>query len=366
MAGSSRRRTDAGGSDRPEPRTAELTARRTAEPGRSGRQRRLSEQAAGSPGARRRLTGEPAADRDEAAATQTRGRAAGRPARSCSANRCACERQLGRGHLPGHAVAAMVIGGLLIAFSRHEQVLHAWGYFFSGRPAPPPPGLERRLRAYVALFEGAIFNPHTVARRACPRRHRSGRRSSTRCRRPACDATPLIARRAVGRRWPSGPGMFNIGAQGQLIGGAICATYARLRRQPAAGACTWSSALIGGFARRRGARLDRRRSSRRGPARTRSSPRSCSTTSCSTCSSYLLGTTAPAAARADRPRSARASTATRSCRTCSAADAAAQRRASSLAPGRGRRRVVAAVPQHARVPVPGGGRQPERGPGRRA
>src|SRR2546427_4059757 len=57
---------------------------------------------------------------------------------------------------------AVVIGGLLNAFT-NTKVLHAWGNFFSAPGAAIAQAWDTAIGAYVALFEGSIFNPHTVA-----------------------------------------------------------------------------------------------------------------------------------------------------------------------------------------------------------
>src|SRR6201996_2023490 len=59
-------------------------------------------------------------------------------------------------------VIAIVLDGLLIPLTT-QSVLPAWGYFF------PRPGNSiaqawvAASGAYVAIFEGAIFNPHSVS-----------------------------------------------------------------------------------------------------------------------------------------------------------------------------------------------------------
>jgi simple sugar transport system permease protein len=57
---------------------------------------------------------------------------------------------------------AIVIGGLLNAFT-NTTVLHAWGNLFSAPGAAISQAWNTAIGAYVALFEGSIFNPHTVA-----------------------------------------------------------------------------------------------------------------------------------------------------------------------------------------------------------
>src|SRR5215467_9654223 len=58
--------------------------------------------------------------------------------------------------------AAIVIGGLLNAFT-NKTVLDAWGNFYSAPGTEISQAWNTAIGAYVALFEGSIFNPHTVA-----------------------------------------------------------------------------------------------------------------------------------------------------------------------------------------------------------
>ena len=96
---------------------------------------------------------------------------------------------------------ALVIGGLLIAFS-DTAVLHAWNTFFSAPGAAISAAWDSVAAAYSAMFEGAILNPHTVA--AAFHGGSVGAifypLSQT-----ASDATPLDPHRAVGGHSPSGP-----------------------------------------------------------------------------------------------------------------------------------------------------------------
>ena len=117
-------------------------------------------------------------------------------------------------------VAAVVLGGLLIAFS-DPVVLHAWSTFFSDPVNALALAWDSASAAYVAMFEGAILNPHTVA--AAFHGGSVGAifypLSQT-----ASNATPLILTGlsvAIAFR----AGLFNIGAAGQWVGGAILATY---------------------------------------------------------------------------------------------------------------------------------------------
>ena len=114
----------------------------------------------------------------------------------------------------------MVLGGLLIAFS-DTIVLSAWSRFFSDPGNAIALAWDSASAAYAAMFEGAIFNPHTVA--AAFHGGSVGAifypLSQT-----ASDATPLVLTGlsvAIAFR----AGLFNIGAAGQWVGGAIVATY---------------------------------------------------------------------------------------------------------------------------------------------
>jgi len=124
---------------------------------------------------------------------------------------------------------AMVIGGLLNAFT-NSAVLRAWGSFFSDPWHAITTAWDTAIGAYVALFEGAIFNPHTVAQlfqqssisTAIHDGYLSavfGPLSET-----CVQATPLLLV-GLAVALPYQAGLFNIGGQSQFIGGAIVATY---------------------------------------------------------------------------------------------------------------------------------------------
>jgi general nucleoside transport system permease protein len=115
---------------------------------------------------------------------------------------------------------AIVLGGLIIAFS-DPAVLSAWSVFFSDPVNALAQAWDAASAAYVAMFEGAILNPHTVA--AAFHGGSVGAifypLSQT-----TSNATPLILTGlsvAIAFR----AGLFNIGAAGQWVGGAIVATY---------------------------------------------------------------------------------------------------------------------------------------------
>lgn len=110
-------------------------------------------------------------------------------------------------------VIALVLGGLLIAAS-DEGVQEAAGYFFSR-----PIDLFRAagssvLGAYTALFQGSVYNP--------------GAPSFERAIRPLTEtltvSVPLILA-GLGLGIGFRAGLFNIGAQGQIILGGVFAGY---------------------------------------------------------------------------------------------------------------------------------------------
>jgi general nucleoside transport system permease protein len=115
---------------------------------------------------------------------------------------------------------ALVVGALIIAFS-DTTVLHEWSTFFSNPGAAISAAWDSVAAAYSALFEGAIFNPHTIA--AAFHGGSVGAifypLSQT-----TSQATPLILT-GLSVALAFRAGLFNIGAASQWIGGAIVATY---------------------------------------------------------------------------------------------------------------------------------------------
>lgn len=126
-------------------------------------------------------------------------------------------------------VAAMVIGGLLNAFT-NNTVLHAWGNFFSQPWHAINIAWDTAISAYIALFEGAVFNPHTVAalfqQASISTAVHDGYLSAVfgPISETFVSATPLLLV-GLAVALPYQSGMFNIGGQSQFIGGAIVATY---------------------------------------------------------------------------------------------------------------------------------------------
>lgn len=110
-------------------------------------------------------------------------------------------------------VASLVIGGLLVIFA-DEAVREASGYFFS-RPGDTFSAMGSALgSAYAAIFQGAVVNLQAE--------------SFTAFIRPLTQtltmATPLIFA-GLGLGIGFRAGLFNIGAQGQLIIGATVGAY---------------------------------------------------------------------------------------------------------------------------------------------
>ncbi|HET9079950.1 MAG TPA: ABC transporter permease [Trebonia sp.] len=120
-------------------------------------------------------------------------------------------------------LSAMVLGGILCAFT-NPKVLHA--------PAGQMPGNAWSVAAgtYVALFEGSVFNPHTVAalfqQASLSTAVHDGYLSGVfgPLSETAVGATPLILT-GLAVALPYRAGLFNIGGQSQFIGGAIMAAW---------------------------------------------------------------------------------------------------------------------------------------------
>jgi simple sugar transport system permease protein len=115
---------------------------------------------------------------------------------------------------------ALVISALLIVFS-DNNVLHAWGDFFSAPGAALALTWHSIATAYSALFEGAIFSPATIGAA-----FHGGSIAAIfyPLSLTAFEATPLILTGlsvAIAFR----AGLFNIGASGQFVGGACVAAW---------------------------------------------------------------------------------------------------------------------------------------------
>src|ERR1700759_4773521 len=126
-------------------------------------------------------------------------------------------------------VSAIVLGGLLIAFT-NQAVLDAWGVFFSHPGNAIAQAWDTASGAYVAIFEGSIFNPPTVGALFQQKSFSTAIHDGTvsavfsPISETCVQATPLIlAGLSVAVAFRAG--LFNIGGQSQFIGGAILATW---------------------------------------------------------------------------------------------------------------------------------------------
>jgi len=113
-------------------------------------------------------------------------------------------------------VCAIVVGAVLIVIADPETRA-ASSYFFSYPPDMLGAAWNAVSSGYAALFEGSVFNPDSLS---------AG--STIAVLGPISDtlfnAAPLIlGGLSVGLAFRAG--LFNIGGQGQLIAGAICAGY---------------------------------------------------------------------------------------------------------------------------------------------
>jgi simple sugar transport system permease protein len=124
---------------------------------------------------------------------------------------------------------ALVVGGLINAFT-NTTVLHAWSNLFSAPGHAFAQAWDTAVGAYVAMFEGSIFNPHTVAalfqQASISAAVHDGYLSAVfnPLSETCVQATPLILA-GLAVALPYQAGLFNIGGQSQFIGGAILATY---------------------------------------------------------------------------------------------------------------------------------------------
>ena len=110
-------------------------------------------------------------------------------------------------------VSALVVGALLVVLS-DEAVQHASGYFFS-RPSDTLSAAWTAIsNAYIALFQGSIYNVHAHTFSA-------GIKPLTNT---LTFSAPLIFA-GLGLGVGFRAGLFNIGAQGQVILGATMAGY---------------------------------------------------------------------------------------------------------------------------------------------
>jgi ABC-type uncharacterized transport system permease subunit len=130
-------------------------------------------------------------------------------------------------------VAALVLGGLLIALT-DERVADAAGYFFA-RPGDTLAAMwAAASAAYEAMFYGAVYNPNgsTFTQRIHPLTE------------TLTVATPLVLA-GLGVAVAFRAGLFNIGAQGQLLIGATLAAWVGFTWQLPAGVHLLAVVLAG-------------------------------------------------------------------------------------------------------------------------
>lgn len=99
---------------------------------------------------------------------------------------------------------ALVVGAVLIVFS-DESVLSTWGYFFAAPGDAPAASWDVIAAAYGALLSGAVGSGAALSETVVA-------------------ATPLILA-GLGLALGFRAGLFNIGAEGQVIAGGLAAGY---------------------------------------------------------------------------------------------------------------------------------------------
>jgi simple sugar transport system permease protein len=113
-------------------------------------------------------------------------------------------------------VTAIIVGGILIAVT-NQPTRNALRHFSASPSKVFSTAWHAVSAAYVALFEGAIFDPHTFG-------HGSVWHDFNPISETLFNATPLIlVGLSVGLAFRTG--LFNIGGQGQIILGAMAAGY---------------------------------------------------------------------------------------------------------------------------------------------
>ena len=117
--------------------------------------------------------------------------------------------------------SALVLGAILILVTT-PAVLDAWGNIGSAPGAAFSITFHTVANAYSAMFTGSIFSPSAVSHAVSTGQGWTA--VFTPISETLVSATPLILA-GVGVAIGFSTGVFNIGAQGQLIGGALAALY---------------------------------------------------------------------------------------------------------------------------------------------
>ena len=119
--------------------------------------------------------------------------------------------------------SALVVGAILIVVT-NDQTLSAWGHLFSRPGSAFSSSWDIVEGAYSALFTGALGSPGAYAHAFATGNSQAFVTAFNPLSETLVSATPLIlAGLAVALAFKAG--MFNIGAQGQIIGGAIAAAW---------------------------------------------------------------------------------------------------------------------------------------------
>jgi ABC-type uncharacterized transport system permease subunit len=118
-------------------------------------------------------------------------------------------------------VCGLLVGAVLIVVTT-PVTLHAWGHVASNPGHAIGQSFSTVGQAYGALFTGSIFSPSALSQAVSSGHGWTG--VFTPLSETLVSATPLIFA-GVGVALGFATGVFNIGGQGQLIAGAIAATY---------------------------------------------------------------------------------------------------------------------------------------------
>jgi simple sugar transport system permease protein len=119
--------------------------------------------------------------------------------------------------------SAMVVGAILMVVT-NDQALSAWGHLFSAPGSAFSMSWHIVDRAYSALFSGALGSPGAYAHAFATGNSHAFVTAFNPLSETLVSATPLLlAGLAVALAFKAG--MFNIGAQGQIIAGAVAAAW---------------------------------------------------------------------------------------------------------------------------------------------
>src|SRR5918911_739971 len=143
-------------------------------------------------------------------------------------------------------VTALILGSLLIIFS-DKDVLATWGYFFAAPGDALSASWHAVASAYGALLTGSIGDPATIAKAFSSGRATDVVNALTPLSETFIAAAPLIFTGlsvALGFR----SGLFNIGAEGQLVLGGLAAGFVGFSLHGLPAVVHLPLALLAGFA----------------------------------------------------------------------------------------------------------------------